>query len=107
MISDKDVDESLHFLLDNTEKIAKAESTLADLEERKDVELAVLAAGCNDGNYNIQRRHGLAQPRYAEHLTKMEVARLAFAELKYKWQAHEKRISVWQSQNKREQGPRP
>lgn len=108
MISDEEVDASLSFLLEKAGDIAAAESELADMEERKEVEIAVIAAGDNLGkNYNEKKRNALATQRFGEFLTRLEIARLKFAELNYQWKAHEKRISVWQSQNKREQGPRP
>lgn len=106
MVTDEEADRALHWLLDNTNQLAAAEADLHDLKARTKVELAIQLAKSNERNHNAREAFALSSQQYQNHLTNLKIAELKFAELSYKWQANERVISVWQSKNKRDAGPR-
>jgi hypothetical protein len=98
VITDKDVDDALHYLQDNADKAAKARAERLYLEEyRKSLKAQLQKEHVGD-SIGAQEREAYDDPRYRDHLTAMRDAVFKDERERFLREAKLALIEAWRTQ---------
>ena len=97
MITDAEIEESLHYLLETAELAAHARADRAYIEEyRKSLKAQIMSE--NAGlPVNAQERNAYADPRYLAHLDALKTAVFEDERLRFLMEAARIKIDAWRT----------